>query len=57
MNAYLIRVYFNLPIRETKPKENWIKAENFSEIETKLKEKLGSKFRKVELLQTIKNVK
>lgn len=57
MNAYLTRVYFNIEMKKQKPQEVWLKAENFSEIETKLKEKLGSKFRKVELLQTIKKVK
>lgn len=57
MNAYLTRVYFNLPLKTQKPKEVWLKAENFSQIENKLKEKLGSQYRKAELIQTIKNIK
>lgn len=56
MNAYLVNIHYNKPLKVVEPKQIWLKAESFEEIETKLKQKLGSELRRVELLQTIKKI-
>lgn len=53
MNAYLFRIYFKT---RTEPQERWAKATNFNKIEQELPKLLDGNFRKVELLQTIKNI-
>ena len=53
MNAYLFRIYFKT---RTEPQERWAKAENFGNIEKNLPKVLDGNFRKVELLQSIKNI-
>lgn len=55
MNAYLLRLMYNVSQKDKPPKEVWLKGESVSEIEKILKQKIPT-LRKIEVLQTIKNI-
>ncbi len=53
MNYYLVRIYSNVDTKKVKPKEVWLKANNFIYLKNKVKEN-NPKIRQIELLQTVK---
>ena len=56
MNAYLLRLLYNVSPKDKPSKEVWLKGESVKEIEAILKAKIPT-LRTVEVLQTIKNIK
>lgn len=56
MNAYLLRLLYNVSPKDKPSKEVWLKGESVKEIESILKAKIPT-LRTVEVLQTIKNIK
>lgn len=55
MNAYLLRLMYNVSPKIKPSKEVWLKGESAEQIEAVLKAKIPT-LRTVEVLQTIKNI-
>ena len=55
MNAYLLRLMYNVSPKIKPSKEVWLKGESAEQIEAILKAKIPT-LRTVEVLQTIKNI-
>ena len=55
MNAYLLRLMYNVSPKIKPSKEVWLKGESAEQIEVILKAKIPT-LRTIEVLQTIKNI-